>query len=100
MVIGVAGDENDLHRVVALAKLFCHRDAVHRAHFDVQQENVVVVFFCVAEEEALGGGKIVDMHRVTGGRSPGAHHIQNILSVRTGVVADRNFVLHTLTNPI
>ena len=41
-----------------------------------------------------------DMHRVTGGRGPRAHHIQNKLSVRTGVIADCDFVLHTLTVPL
>ena len=60
--------------------------------------DVIVAFLCIVEQEALGGGKTIDLHLMTGGRCPRAHHIHNIPSVRIGIIADRNFVLHVLTN--
>ena len=76
-----------------------HGHPVHGAHFDVQQQNVIVAFLSVTEQEALGGGEVVDMHRVTTFRRPAGHHIPNILPICVGIIANRNFVVHAPSSP-
>ena len=60
--------------------------------------DVIVAFLCIVEQEALGRWKVVGLHRMTCTRRPGVHHIQNIASVCIRVIADCDFVPHTLTN--
>ena len=96
-VVGVPRDENDLNGIVALADLLCHGDAVHCAHFDVQEQDIVAAFLRTAEQEGLGGGKGVDMHRVPPGGGPAGGHAGNVGSVLAGIVADGDFVGHAFT---
>ena len=53
-IVGVAGDEDNLDRVVFPADLAGHRHPVHPAHLDVQEEDLEPAFRFALEEEALG----------------------------------------------
>ena len=93
-VIGVAGDENDLHRIVVPAEFLGHGHAVHGPHFNVQKENVIVPFLGIVKQKAFGRGKEVRLDFMAGCGGPTLYHIQNILPVPVRVVTDGNFIFH------
>ena len=94
-VVGVAGDEHNLDRVVVLPQVLCHGHAVHIAHFDVQQQDVIVLLLGVAEQKAFGGGEGGERYAVSPFPGPLLYERGDILPVRAGVVADRDFVIHS-----
>ena len=89
-IVGIPGDEDDLHRLVVFAHPFCQTYAVHSAHFDVQQQNVPVLVLRVPEQEALGGGKGGNFRLMPGLRRPILYQTGNIRPIFLRVVADRD----------
>ena len=89
-IVGIPGDEDDLHRLVIPAHPLGQTHAVHGTHFDVQQQNVPVFDLRVPEQKALGGGKGGDLRPMPGLRRPILCQTGNIRPIFLRVVANRD----------
>ena len=89
-IVGIPGDEDDLHRLVVPAHPLGQTHAVHCAHFDVQQQNIPVFDLRVPEQKALGGGKGGDLRPMPGLRRPILYQTGNIRPIFLRVVANRD----------
>lgn len=81
-VVGVAGDKDDLHRLVVPAQGAGHGHTVHGPHLNVQKQDVVVLLLGVVKEKFLGGGEKGGPDNVAPVGSPPVRQSGQVLPVR------------------
>ena len=95
-IIGIPGDENDLHRFVFPADALCQRHAVHSVHLDIQKQQIEGLVLRISEQETFGRWKFF---RIDGNISflrPFRDQLSDVFAVRGAVVADRSSVCHNI----
>ena len=97
-IVGIAGQEDDLHVGIAPPHAFGQLYAVHSAHFDIEQQYVVAPVFII-REEIRRGGKAVYIERLSAQVRPVARHALRRVERLGRVVADRHAIGHASPSP-
>ena len=96
-VVGVAGDEHNLHRLIIPAHLLCHGHAVHSAHFNIQQKDVPSFILRVPEQKAFRGWEALGLNADLMRLGPAVQDTLYIIGICIIVVANGNAISHVRT---
>ena len=96
-IIGVAGDKDDLHRLIMGTDFLCHGHAVHSAHFNIQEQNVPLLVLGITEQEALRRSEYLRLNGRLLLPCPICQNALNKPGIRHTVINNRHAIRHGVT---